>query len=250
MHISSRDTRISALMHHTRPKSVIFVYKFSGLNQYNIYNHMLQFITRRSDRWTTAEQAAKAIEGGCRWIQLSAESLPTETPHRREAVEGLIPICKENEAFLIIEDDVDLVDLLKVHGVCLRDNSRSAAMQAREQLGAEAVIGVEATSAAEIIALKGLDIDYIMVKAPADVTTAEAITAFYSGMLQMLEQQGIDVHIVAEGDYPVEVLTGLLSSGCAGVAVSALIADSENPASATATLLDALDKARKKAEDD
>lgn len=211
---------------------------------------MLQFITRRSDRWTTAEQVAKAIEGGCRWIQLSAESLPTETPHRREAVEGLIPICKENEAFLIIEDDVDLVDLLKVHGVCLRDNSRSAAMQAREKLGAEAVIGVEATSAAEIIALKGLDIDYIMVKAPADVTTAEAITAFYSGMLQMLEQQGIDFHIVAEGDYPVEVLNGLLSSGCAGVAVSALIADSENPASATATLLDALDKARKKAEDD
>lgn len=211
---------------------------------------MLQFITRRSDRWTTAEQAAKAIEGGCRWIQLSAESLPTETPHRREAVEGLIPICKENEAFLIIEDDVDLVDFLKVHGVCLRDNSRSAAMEAREQLGAEAVIGVEATSAAEIIALKGLDIDYIMVKAPADVTTAEAITAFYSGMLQMLEQQGIDFHIVAEVDYPVEVLTGLLSSGCAGVAVSALIADSENPASATATLLDALDKARKKAEDD
>lgn len=211
---------------------------------------MLQFITRRSDRWTTAEQAAKAIEGGCHWIQLSAESLPTETPHRREAVESLIPICKENEAFLIIEDDVDLVDLLKVHGVCLRDNSRSAAMQAREQLGAEAVIGVEATSAAEIIALKGLDIDYIMVKAPADVTTAEAITAFYTGMLQMLEQQGIDFHIVAEGDYPVKVLTGLLSIGCAGVAVSALIADSENPASATATLLDALDKARKKAEDD
>lgn len=78
------------------------------------------------------------------------------------------------------------------------------------------MIGVEATSAAEIIALKGLDIDYIMVKAPADVTTAEAITAFYSSMLQMLEQQGIDFHIVAEGDYPVEVLTSLLSSGCAG----------------------------------
>ena len=122
-------------------------------------------------------------------------------------------------------------------------------MQAREQLGAEAVIGVEASSAAEIIALKGLDIDYIMVKAPADVTTAEAITAFYSGMLQMLEQQGIDFHIVAEGDYPVEVLTGLLSIGCAGVAVSAMIADSENPASATATIIDALDNARKKAEE-
>lgn len=211
---------------------------------------MLQFITRRSDRWTTAEQAAKAIEGGCRWIQLSAESLPTETPHRREAVEGLIPICKENEAFLIIEDDVDLVDLLKVHGVCLRDNSRSAAMQAREKLGAEAVIGVEATSAAEIIALKGLDIDYIMVKAPADVTTMEAITAFYSGMLQTLEQQGIDFHIVAEGDYSVDVLTQIPTTGCAGVAVSGLIADSEDPASATTTLIDALDKARKKAEEE
>lgn len=211
---------------------------------------MLQFITGRSDRWTTTEQATKAMEGGCRWIQLSAESLPSETPHRREMVESLIPLCKENEAFLIIEDDVDLVDLLKVHGLCLRDNSRTTAMEAREQLGAEAVIGVEASSAAEIIALKGLDIDYITVKAPADATTPEAIAGFYSGLLQTLEEQGIDFHIVAEGDYPVDVLKNLPAAGCAGVAVSGLIADSEDPAASTARIIGALDQARKEAEAD
>ena len=33
-------------------------------------NYRLQFITHSSDRYTYAESARLALEGGCRWVQL------------------------------------------------------------------------------------------------------------------------------------------------------------------------------------
>ena len=105
---------------------------------------MLQFITKTTQRFSMAEEAQMAIEGGCRWIQLSAASIGDSGLSLREVANEIIPLCQENEAFLIIEDDVNLVEELKVHGVFLRDHSRTTVMEARERLGAHAVIGVYA----------------------------------------------------------------------------------------------------------
>ena len=78
-----------------------------------------------------AEEAQMAIEGGCRWIQLSAASIGDSGLSLRDVANEIIPLCQENEAFLIIEDDVNLVEELKVHGVFLRDHSRTTVMEAR-----------------------------------------------------------------------------------------------------------------------
>lgn len=114
-------------------------------------------------------------------------------------------------------------------------------MAARERLGAHAVIGVLATSVADAIALKGVDVDYVAVAVPAEETSA---VEFYAGFLAGMREAEVDFHLVALGEFGVEQVKGLLDAGCAGIAVSAAIADAESPVEATSMLIDALDKAR------
>ncbi len=67
---------------------------------------MLQFITKISDRYSVAEEARMAVEGGCRWIQLSAVSVEHNEGVLRDVAHSLVALCSENEAFMIIENDV------------------------------------------------------------------------------------------------------------------------------------------------
>ena len=192
---------------------------------------MLQFITKISDRYSVAEEARMAVEGGCRWIQLSAVSVEHNEGVLRDVAHSLVALCSENEAFMIIENE------LKVHGVFLRDGSRETVAEARERLGAHAVVGALCRSFEDVAALKGLDVDYVAVPVP-DETISPA--SFYSGISVLMRNNAIDFHLVAMGDFPVGEMKNLLDAGCAGVAVSGAIADAEDPVAATRAILEVL----------
>ena len=119
---------------------------------------MLQFITHPSEKYSIAEEAQMAIEGGCRWIQLRMKDASDEGV-RNVALE-IIPMCQETDTFLIIDDRVELVNELKVSGVHLGKEDMDP-LQARELLGPNAIIGVTANTADDILRFKGKDIDYV-----------------------------------------------------------------------------------------
>ena len=202
---------------------------------------MLQFITTDSSRFSIAEEAQMVLEGGCRWIQLSKRNFAGDEIAWRDMAKEIAVLCQEHEAFLIIEDDVDLVEDMKVHGLFMHDNSRESVIKARERLGANAVIGVAARSAVEIKHLIGLDVDYVMVPVSDQCYNKGA---FYGDMTRKLIIENIDFHIVACGDISKEDFVSLFKAGCAGVAVSAGIADAEDPVDLTATIVESLKKAR------
>ena len=187
-----------------------------------------------------------AIEGGCRWIQLSRHSMEDDVEALKANALELIPVCKESDAFLVIEDDVDMVNDLKVHGVVLRDSSRTSVLDARERLGAHAVIGVWASSVDAILDLKGVDVDYVLVNADThmDGLPEDTIAARFQYLRNRMNEVGVDMHLVAYGDFTTEAMPELLAAGCAGVAVSGAIARAENPVEATSALLSALEEAR------
>jgi len=193
-------------------------------------------------------QAHLAMEGGCRWIQIPDNCLDGNEPLRTELSEKIIPDCQAHEAFLILENDIDMVDSLKVHGLFLRDNTRSIVMAARERLGAEAVLGVAAANIEEIATLSGLDVDYVTVPAPTGLE-ADGVRNFYAKLKAQADERAIGFHIVAEGDFSPASIGAPIEAGCSGVAVSASIADSPDPATATSALLDALARNRRGAED-
>lgn len=79
---------------------------------------MLQFITSTSDKYSIAEEAQMAIEGGCLWIQVS-QSLPDGVT-QKEVLQELQPVCEENEVFLMADSDVELAKEMRIHGVHLK----------------------------------------------------------------------------------------------------------------------------------
>lgn len=200
---------------------------------------MLQYIIDHTDRYSAPELAQMAIEGGCRWIQLSPSLCAQSETALRELANEIIPLCREAEAFLVIENDVEMVADLKVHGVVLRDSTPSVVAAAREQLGAHAVIGVYVDSFEKIQALKGIDIDYILL--PYDGSDAAGAEHFYASTAAKMYAGEIDFHLVALYNGTPEELASLTVAGCAGVAVSAAISDATDPVDVTAAILQQLE---------
>lgn len=190
---------------------------------------MLQFIAQESDKYSIAEEVQMALEGGCRWIQLRMPDAPDELV--RETALEIIPMCKETEAFLIIESRVDIVADLKVSGVHLNKGDMDP-LQAREILGAHAVIGFSADNADEILKYKTKDIDYASVNFNNDP----------ANILAQVRSSEMEMPIVAGGKITVNDIDQILSSGFNGIAMSEAIISAPDPMLYTADVINRITK--------
>lgn len=203
---------------------------------------MLQFITNESDRYSIAEEVQMAIEGGCRWIQLRMKD--TSDEEVRQVALELIPICQENDTFLIIDDRVDLVNELRVSGVHLGKNDMDP-MKAREILGPHAIIGITANTAADIIAYKGNDVDYVGLGPMRFTTTKKALAPEiglegYRTIVNEVRAAGVELPIVAIGGITLSDVKDLMASGVNGIAVSGAIVNADDPVLETSQFMEAL----------
>lgn len=194
---------------------------------------MLQYITIDNDCHSIPEQAQMAIEGGCRWIQLSTSATGEEL---KEIALELMALCRENDVFLVIDHNVELTNELKVHGVHLSPGDMLPA-EAREFLGPHAVIGVTVTTAAEIITLKKADIDYVQIGPFPQISPEQ-----YRRIVTETRQAGVTTPIVATGNITVDDLADLMASGISGVAMSKSIADSPDMVAYTSKCIDTLNR--------
>ena len=192
---------------------------------------MLQFITSKSDKYSIKEEVQMAIEGGCLWIQVS-KSLPDGVT-QKDIIDELRPFCEEKETFLLVDSDVELVKEANIHGVLLKNGDMNPA-ETREYLGAEAVIGVEVNNANEILALKGLDIDYVVID--FDKFSISEI----QNIIEDANKNGNNIHIVVGGRMEIVEMLSLMQVGVAGFALSEQIIESPNPVVATKNILTAL----------
>ncbi|MDE5555449.1 MAG: thiamine phosphate synthase [Muribaculaceae bacterium] len=181
---------------------------------------MLQFIAQNNDRYSVAETVQMAIEGGCRWIQLH---LPGLTDEDIKAMSGdIVDMCRESAAFLTIEDRPELAKELGLHGVHLTSDSNRSAAKVREELGPEAVIGVEVASAAAIMALRNADIDYVTL--PPEMPVGEI-----ADIVSVVRDADITTPIVATGDITPEDALIYLAAGVSGIATGKPIIDAKDP---------------------
>lgn len=190
---------------------------------------MLQYATFNSKEISAAGQTETVLRGGCRWIRLTGSQSEAD-------VKALMPICQESDAILVIDDDVELVEKLRVHGVHLTSYDRGHLIAVREKLGPHAIIGVTCRNAADIEQLRGLDVDYITVPYIGNETPGE----FYQGVSHRISDAGAEVHLVASGCFPADALKSLLKAGVAGVEMSKEIFDNSDPAAFVKSVLDIL----------
>ncbi len=170
---------------------------------------MLQFVTNDSPRYSVSEQAQMALEGGCRWIELSMPGASDEEV--KTAALEIAPMCQEHDAFFLITDRIELVKELRVHGVHLTSSAALTPAQAREYLGPHAVIGIDVTTPDEALAAARADLDYVRV-APSDVAAVGA--------------SGAALPVVEMADKAGEIK---LSPVVRGVALSETITEASDP---------------------
>ncbi len=203
---------------------------------------MLQYITNQSEKYSIPEQAQMVLEGGCRWIQLRMKESPIE--EIRAVAMELIPLCKEYEAFLVLNDHVELTNELHIHGVHLGQHDMPP-MEAREILGPEAIIGVTANTAEQIIKFIGMDVDYVGL-GPMRFTTTKANLSpvigieGYRDIISTVRKAGVELPIVAIGGITLDDIPAIMSTGVNGVAMSGAILNANDPVEYTARVLEAL----------
>lgn len=203
---------------------------------------MLMFITHPSDRYSIAEEVQMALEGGCKWIQLRMKDVSDE--EFRQAALEIIPMCQENEAFLVFDDRVELAMEMGVHGVHLGKHDMNP-LQARETMGAEAIIGVTANTADDILRFRGWDIDYVGLGPFRYTSTKSNLSPVigidgYREIVKTVRDAGMALPIVAIGGITVEDIPAIMSTGVNGVAVSGAIINADDPVEYTRQLLNVL----------
>lgn len=203
---------------------------------------MLQFITHPSERYTIPEEVQMVLEGGCKWVQLRMKNASDE--EFKETALEIIPMCKENDAFLVFDDRVELAIELSVHGVHLGKNDMKP-YDARELMGPEAIIGCTANTAEDIIRLKGLDVDYVGLGPYRFTTTKSNLspvigTEGYAQIVKTVRDAEIELPIVAIGGITLEDLPSIMSTGVNGVAMSGAIINADDPVEYTRRVIDIL----------
>ena len=203
---------------------------------------MLQFITHPSEKYSIAEEVQMAIEGGCRWIQLRMKGASDEEV--LETAAGLIDICRDNNAFLIIDDRVKVVNELKVSGVHLGKEDMDP-MEARELLGPDAIIGVTANTAEDILKFKNKDVDYVGLGPFRFTTTKEKLSPVlgldgYKKIVKEVRDAGMEIPIVAIGGITLEDVEPLMKTGVNGIAMSGAIIKAPDPMLYTSKVMEKL----------
>lgn len=203
---------------------------------------MLQFITHPDNNYSIAEEVQMAIEGGCRWIQLRMKDASDEEV--REVAMEIIPMCRETDTFLIIDDRVELVNELKVSGVHLGKTDMDP-LQAREILGPHAIIGVTANTADDIIRFKGKDVDYVGLGPFRHTTTKKNLAPVlgiegYTSIVKQVREAGVELPIVAIGGITIDDIDALMATGVNGIAVSGAIINAPDPVEYTSLIMQKL----------
>ncbi|MYM13748.1 thiamine phosphate synthase [Muribaculum intestinale] len=205
---------------------------------------MLQFITHPSPRFSITEEVRLVLEGGCKWIQLRMKDASYDEM-RATALE-IIPLCKENDAIMVIDDNVRLTDELRVHGVHLGKNDMPP-RQAREELGPHAIIGVTANTAEDILAMRGIDVDYVGLGPFRFTTTKSALSPVigldgYRDIISAIRNAGSELPVVAIGGITLDDIVPLMETGINGVAMSGAIINAPDPKEYTAKVIEALNR--------
>ena len=195
---------------------------------------MLQFITRKNERYGIEEQVKMVLEGGCKWIELDMNDATAEEV--KAIIENLIPLCKEADAILVVDDYVDIVKEMEVTGLRLIKDSKNVG-EVRNILEGGPIIGVNVSTAGDIYALKGIDVDFVTI----EINEPHSLDSIYK-IVSEVREAGINMPIVAIGEITIENIKEVIATGVNGVAMSDAIVNAENPTEYTKKILSILYK--------
>lgn len=194
----------------------------------------VQFITHFTETISYLDSVRIALEGGCRWIQLRMKHA-TEAEVRETAGKAL-PLCRQYDATLILDDHVELVRETGADGVHLGLTDMPVA-EARKILPKEQyIIGGTANTLDDIRLHARAGADYIGC-GPLRFTTTKDRDKLapvlgidgYRRLMDGMRLEGITLPVVGIGGVTVEDIPALARAGLSGIALSGSILRADNP---------------------
>lgn len=198
----------------------------------------LQFLTLDASPLSHRDQALAALQGGVRWIQFRTKTL-SEAAAIAEAAR-IAELCRDYGATFIINDSPRIALAAEADGVHLGPDDPSPA-EARQLLGAYALVGVTLNFPAHLARLQGARVDYAGVgpvratasKAKhAPVHSTESLAELIAGAAPL---PCFAIGGVTGADFP-----ALRVQGAHGIAVSGAIALAADPTAAARALVAAV----------
>lgn len=184
---------------------------------------MIQITLDINDRYSLGEKAQMAIEAGCQWIILPRQAA---SEGYRDQITDIATMCREAGVMLTIDDDFAAARDHGLHGVFIHLGGNP--VEARSELGPEAVVGAEVASASTAAALAAADIDYMALPLDGKLsiiaeTAATGAETFFVALCSAREAD--------------ERFTDIMSAGFSGICVSSGAFDSANPVAFITNLL-------------
>lgn len=203
----------------------------------------LQVITDEhiQQRYSHVELAELALRGGADAVQFR-EKRPWTTRELIEVARAMLPLTREHDATLIIDDRPDVALSVGATAVHLGRHDLDVAT-ARRILGPEAVIGGTANSFEEAERVWQTDIDYIGV-GPIYGTTTKANPAPDMGLETLARICAASpVPVVAIGSINAARIPEVIAAGAYGVAITSAVVAAEDVEAAARECREALDAA-------
>jgi len=191
----------------------------------------VQFITHFTERYSYADSARMALQGGCRWIQLRMKDCSDEDT---EAVaQEIMPLCRSFGATFIIDDKVELAFRIGADGVHLGKNDMTVSI-ARRITSPQFIIGGTTNTIDDVRQLAHEDADYIGCGPFRFTTTKKKLSPIlgldgYRSIVSQMRAEGIKLPIVAIGGITLNDINDILMTGVDGIAVSGSVLRADNP---------------------
>lgn len=203
---------------------------------------MIQFITHSNTRYDYVEGARLALEGGCRWIQLRMKD--AQEVDFLLAAKQIGAMCKEYGATFILDDHVEWVGITGADGVHLGKNDMPVD-EARNQLGANRIIGGTANTFEDVERLWRQGVNYIGCGPYRFTTTKKNLSPVlgldgYRHIISKMKAHDINIPVVAIGGILQPDIKDVMATGVSGIAVSGAILNAENPVEEMKRFIDSL----------
>ncbi len=209
-------------------ESLLGIHK--NLNTIDKNIEKLHFVTQEYNNCTHVDVCEKALEAGVKWVQLR---MKRATFNQMIAVgEKCKELCSKHKAKFIINDKVDVALALDADGVHLGKNDCHP-LEARKILGDTKIIGATANTFDDVKKLSSFGVDYVGLGPYKFTNTKKKLSPIlglqgYRKIINKCTTEGIHTPIIAIGGIQIEDIQLLMEHQLAGIAVSGLIASSDN----------------------
>lgn len=191
----------------------------------------LQYISQESPELKHLEAIKKALEAGCKWIQLRVKN-QSEAKVLELAMQAR-KLCDDFFAKLIVNDFPDVALRAKADGLHLGLDDMPV-LEARAIVGSEMIIGGTANTFEHVRQRAAEGVNYIGLGPFRFTKTKEKLSpilglASYTAIMQQLREAQITTPIIAIGGIESADIEAIIQTGVYGVAVSGAITRAENP---------------------